>query len=130
MRYMTDREFRKELSKIKKENEQKRLQQELRNERHKLDEPKRRMPTSKKIAWACIYLVMEIVLFSEFMMWRTGDLSSLYVLIGLVATLCPIIIKFYSKSQAENTKGGIVYDAAFAPADGDIELESEAGEDD
>lgn len=88
------------------------------------------MPTSKKIAWACIYLVMEIVLFSEFMMWRTGDLSSLYVLIGLVATLCPIIIKFYSKSQAENTKGGIVYDAAFAPADGDIGLESEAGEDD
>lgn len=126
---MTNREFQRELEKIKKDNEQKELLRELRSERHRLDEPKKKIPTSKKIVWSCILLVLEIVLFSEFMMWHTGDLSSLYVLIGLVATLAPIIVKFYSKSQAENTKGGIVYDAAFAPADEDLDLESEADED-
>lgn len=58
MRYMTDREFRRELTKIKKDNEQKKLLRELRSERHKLDEPKKPIPTSKKIVWACIFLVI------------------------------------------------------------------------
>ena len=35
------------------------------------------------------------------------------VLIGIPATLIPIIWGYYSKAKAENTQGGITYDMAM-----------------
>lgn len=61
-----------------------------------------------------ILLCVQIVVFCEYAMMTLYDASSLYVLIGIPAALAPIIWGYYSKSKAENTVGGIVYDTAMA----------------
>ncbi len=46
----------------------------------------------------------------------TGSLPYLTTLIGaLQASTAVILSAYYGKSKAENTRGGIVYDAAFIP---------------
>ena len=37
----------------------------------------------------------------------------MYALIGIPATIIPIVLGYYSKSKAENTAGGITYDMAM-----------------
>ena len=49
-------------------------------------------------------------------MEKTGDLSALYVLIGVPVSLVPICLGYYWKSCQENTSGGIVYDTAMKNA--------------
>lgn len=44
---------------------------------------------------------------------KYGDLSAMYALIGIPATIIPIVLGYYSKSKAENTAGGITYDMAM-----------------
>lgn len=44
---------------------------------------------------------------------RLCDLSQAYALLGIVASLAPVIFGYYSKSKAENTEGGIVYETAM-----------------
>lgn len=61
-----------------------------------------------------ILLCVQIVAFCEYAMMTLCDTSALYVLIGIPAALAPIIWGYYSKSKAENTAGGIVYDTAMA----------------
>lgn len=44
---------------------------------------------------------------------RLCDLSQAYALLGIVASLAPVIFGYYSKSKAENTEGGIVYETVM-----------------
>lgn len=60
-----------------------------------------------------ILICVEIVLFCEYMMVKTNDLTSMYVLIGIPAAMTPTIWGYYSKSKAENTQGGITYELAM-----------------
>jgi hypothetical protein len=54
-------------------------------------------------------IMFEIVIFAQIIMWHFGDFSSLYVLIGIPATMVLPLFEFFKKSRAENTAGGIVY---------------------
>jgi len=74
---------------------------------------KKKITTSKVILFVMIILCIQIVVFCELMMDKYGDLSAMYALIGVPATLVPVIWQFYSKSKAENTKDGIIYDMAM-----------------
>ena len=62
---------------------------------------------------AMILMCLEIVVFSEVAMIYLSDLSSLYALIGIVASLAVAIWAYSEKSAKENTKGGIIYDLAM-----------------
>ena len=59
-----------------------------------------------------IYYLIEII-------WRGYShvsmfiLAGVYALLGIVASLAPVIFGYYSKSKAENTEGGIVYETAM-----------------
>lgn len=98
---------------------------------------KRKIPsTSKVVLFSLIVLCIEIVLFCEWAMITLNDASSLYVLIGIPAALSPVIWGYYSKSKAENTNGGIVFEAAMErlrageenrenPVDSDVESPSD-----
>ena len=78
---------------------------------------KNKLPsTSKLILWGSVLLCLQIILFCEYMMIYTGDTSSMYVLIGIQATLVPIILGYYNKSKSENMVGGITYDMAMLNA--------------
>ena len=74
---------------------------------------KKRFTTSKMILAAMIGLIFIICFFAMFEMHRLNDLSQLYALIGIVATLAPVIWAYYSKAKAENTEGGITYTTAL-----------------
>lgn len=68
---------------------------------------------SKTVLFSMILLCAQIVFFSEYAMLKLGDMSALYALIGIPLAITPTIWAYYSKSKAENTVGGIVYDSAI-----------------
>lgn len=83
----------------------------------------------KKPAWckvimvAMVIICLEIIIYTEVVMWTRGDLSALYALVGVAASLAAAIWAYCEKSKAENTKGGIVYDAALKQNDGGNDAE-------
>lgn len=114
MRGISEKEYNLRMKQIQRENEAKELARKLKEEKRK-GKPKRKLPsTSKLILLGMILLCVQIVIFCEYAMMTLYDASSLYVLIGIPAALAPIIWGYYSKSKAENTVGGIVYDTAMA----------------
>lgn len=75
--------------------------------------------TFKRPAWSKVMLVfmvlicLEIIIYAEVVMWTHYDLSALYALVGVAASLAAAIWAYCEKSKAENTKGGIIYDTAM-----------------
>ena len=114
MPYLSEEKFESRLQKIQMNNLSKERKQKLREEKIKY-KPKFKLPsTSKLILLGAILLCLQIVLFCEYVMITLGDTSAMYVLIGIPATLIPVIWGYYSKSKAENTSGGIIYETTMA----------------
>lgn len=114
MRGISEKEYDYRMRQIKRENMAKERARKLKDEKKK-GRVKHRLPsTSKLILLGMIALCVQIVIFCEYAMMTLYDASSLYVLIGIPAALAPIIWGYYSKSKAENTEGGIIYDMAMA----------------
>ena len=106
------------------------LKEEYRQQEEDAKQKKRKkIPYSKIVMGLLFVLAIQIVAFSEIMMYRTENLSALYALIGISASLTAGYFGYLSHSKAENTKGGIVYDSAMAEMG--MQEESEySGEDD
>ena len=68
---------------------------------------------SKMMILAVIIICVEILVYAEWAMLHLGDISAIYVLIGIPASLAPSLMAYFKKSQAENTKDGIIYDLAM-----------------
>lgn len=77
---------------------------------------KQRKSFGKIIMIAMILICLEIVIYAEIAMIYLADLSALYALIGIVASLAVAIWAYCEKSGKENTKGGITYDLALKNA--------------
>lgn len=117
MKRMSDRQFRSELKSVQIKNEYIRKNNELKKEREKY---KRhiKFPSTSKIALFCIIIIcLEIIFFVEFATIRLNDINALYALVAVPVTLTPTIWAYYSKSKAENTEGGIVYEASLREYD-------------
>lgn len=114
MRYISEKEFNFRMKEIQKENQSNERARKLKDEKRKGKQKHKLPSTSKLILLGMILLCVQIVIFCEYAMMTLYDASSLYVLIGIPAALAPIIWGYYSKSKAENTVGGIVYDTAMA----------------
>lgn len=114
MNYISEREFDSKMKQIKTENISKQRRALLKEEKRKY-EAKHKLPSaSKLVLLGVILLCIQIVFFCEYAMLKLGDASSMYVLIGIPVALTPIIWGYYSKSKAENTSGGIVFETAMA----------------
>lgn len=120
---LTQEEFEKKLVEIQEKNKQKEYRRLLREERKK-SRAKFKLPsTSKLILLVAFLLCLEIIIFCEYMMIKTGDLSSLYSMIGVASALIPLCLGYYFKSKAENTAGGITYDMAMLEANQNLNYE-------
>lgn len=98
------------LKKIRQRNRYLEQKQKLKDERNKY---KKKLPsTSKLILTGVLLLCFQIVLFCEYAMIKTNDLSSLYVLIGIPAALAPTVISYMIKSRDENISkySGLVFE--------------------
>lgn len=111
--HLTEEEYNIRLKKLKEKNASKELKLKLKAEKRKYKTKFKLPSTSKLILLGVILLCLQIVIFCEYTMISTGDTSAMYVLIGIPATLIPIVWGYYSKAKAENTVGGIVYETAM-----------------
>lgn len=128
MRYISEKEYNAEMLRIKYENESKARLRKLRVEKAKGRQKKsRNIPTSKLVLWAMVILVFGIAIWFMYESHRLCDLSQAYALLGIVASLAPVIFGYYSKSRAENTEGGIVYETAMKEHEAIINSESGKG---
>ena len=128
MRYISEKEYNAEMLRIKHENESKARLRKLRTEKAKGRQKKsRNIPTSKLVLWAMVILVFGIAIWFMYESHRLCDLSQAYALLGIVASLAPVIFGYYSKSRAENTEGGIVYETAMKEQESIINSESGKG---
>lgn len=84
---------------------------------------KKKFTTSKIALWCVILICIQIIIFAEYAMLITEDLSSMYVLIGIPAALAPTMLGYLSKSKAENSVGGITYDMAMREYESDTFVE-------
>lgn len=63
----------------------------------------KKFPTTSKIFIALlIFICLQIVIFAEWAMIQTNDLSSMYVLVGIPAAVSPSLISYMIKSRDEN----------------------------
>lgn len=109
---MTSREYELELKKIKEKNQQIKMKQNLKAAKvSRFNIPK--ISTSKLILVAVLLLNLQIIYFVEKAIMTYGDLSALYALIAIPATLIPTVWAYFSKAKAENCAGGITYDSAM-----------------
>lgn len=128
MRYISEKEYNAEMLRIKHENESKARLRKLRAEKAKGRQKKsRNIPTSKLVLWAMVILVFGIAIWFMYKSHRLCDLSQAYALLGIVASPAPVIFGYYSKSRAENTEGGIVYETAMKEQEAIINSESGKG---
>lgn len=126
MRYISEKEYNAEMMRIKHENESKARLRKLKAERAKGRQKKSRsISNSKLVLWAMVILVFCIAIWFMYESHRLCDLSQAYALLGIVASLAPVIFGYYSKSKAENTEGGIVYETAMKEQE--ITSNSESG---
>ena len=101
-----------ELKKIKAKNRQIEMKRNLKAAKvSRFNIPK--ISTSKLILVAVLLLNLQIIYFVEKAIMTYGDLSALYALIAIPATLIPTVWAYFSKAKAENCAGGITYDSAM-----------------
>lgn len=113
MSYISERQYASEMKAIQQMNASREREIKLEKERNKYRFKFKMPSTSKIILFASILMCLQIIFFCENIMMELGDTSALYVLIGIPATMVPIIWAYYAKSKAENTAGGIVYETAM-----------------
>ena len=109
--------YNRKLAKIQKKNTYLKQKYKLLSEQNEYKTKAKAPSTSKLILWTVVLICVEIVLFSEFAMLKTGDTSALYALIGVPATLVPAVLGYYQK---ENCIGGLVYETTVNSG-GDLE---------
>jgi cation transport ATPase len=101
---MTEKQYRQELEKVKRENTQRQFKQSLRDEKAKYKR-KFKIETSKLIAFYLFALLNAIVVYAMVAMWKFADLSYLGVLITDIAAQILIYgiycLKAYKAKKSE-----------------------------
>lgn len=111
---MTKNQYDSKLAKLQKRNESIERRRRLREERMRYW-PKFVLPSTSKIVLIVSALFcVEILIFCQYMIVKTGDTNALYAMVGALVSFVPVIIGYMVKSTKENTSGGIVYETAMA----------------
>ena len=114
---MSDRQKKDELLKAQEYAEKQKFKLELKKIKHRYDEKKKPLSTSKLIA-AYLFVILNVVLiFAMAAMWHFQDLSSLGILITDIAAQILTYFIYARKSLAENSANGIVYELAMREKD-------------
>ena len=122
---MTQREYQKKIQIERHKNQQAKMRQNIRNIRSKRKKPHKLNLSYSKFVLLGMIMCFQIVLFCEYAIITLADASAMYALIGIPVALAPIIWGYYSKSKAENTSGGIVYDMAMRNVEDNSEEDSD-----
>ena len=104
MKYLTEKEFEKEMTQIQWKKRQYEMKKELREAKRRF--PKLKKPrTSKMVLWTVIILCVQILWFTEHMATITGDTSFMYALVAIPASLIPTVLSHMKNSRVEHQMG-------------------------
>ena len=104
MKYLTEKEFEKEMAQIQQKKRQFEMKKELREAKRRF--PKLKKPrTSKMVLWTVIALCIQILWFTEHMATTTGDTSFMYALVAIPASLIPTVLSYMKNSRVEHQMG-------------------------
>lgn len=114
MAYMTKNQYDSKLAKLQKRNESIERKRRLREERMKYW-PRFVLPsTSKIVLIVSAILCLEVLIFCQYMIVKTGDTNALYAMVGSLFTFMGIVLGYMVKSTKENTRHGITFETAMA----------------
>ena len=109
---MTEKRYKylkSKITEVKESNERKRI---LLQELGKALSIKR--PSESKLALRLVFFyVFESTLFCQYMIFKTGDTSSLSTIFANAFVLIATVLGYYHKSSKQNTVGGITYETAM-----------------
>lgn len=103
MKYLTEKEFEKEMAQINWKKRQYEMRKELREAKRRFKFKKPR--TSKMVLWTVIALCIQILWFTEHMATTTGDTSFMYALVAIPASLIPTVLSYMKNSRVEHQMG-------------------------
>lgn len=106
-------EHKKRMAKIKRQNTEAKYRAEEETEKKKYKPTKKKIATSKIVLAVMFAVCIEIIIYSQWAMYRLGDLTALITLLGIPACMTTALVSYYHKSGKENTSGGIVYETAM-----------------
>lgn len=114
MKYMSDVEFEEKLKKVQERNLSIERKKAIRAEQTKYW-PKFKKPSTSKIALVVASLLcIEIVLYCQHIILITGDTSALTTMLGVVSAGASVLIGYFIKSKAENSRNGITFEMAMS----------------
>lgn len=111
---MTKSQFDSELEKAKRRNETIEYKRQLREERMKYWPKFKKPPTSKLALWAGFLLMLEVIIFCQYMAIRLYDPSPLVASVGAIGGWMTMFFSYNKKSTVENSRDGIVFETAMA----------------
>lgn len=114
MIYMSDAKFQAKMRKEKERNASRERKRQLREERMKYF-PKFNKPSTGKLAlWAGFLLMLEIIIFCQYLAITTNDTTPLIGVIGGIGGWMSMFFSYNKKSTTENSRDGIIFETAMA----------------
>lgn len=111
---MTKSQFDSRLEKAKRRNETIEYKRRLREERMKYWPRFNKPPTSKIALWAGFLLMLEVIIFCQYMAFKLYDPSPLIAIVGAIGGWMTMFFSYNKKSTVENSRDGIVFETAMA----------------
>ena len=113
MIYMTKSQYDSKLAKLQKRNESIERKRKLREERMKYF-PKFNMPPTSKIAlWAGFLLMLEVIIFCQYLAIKNCDSTPLVGVVGGIGGWMSMFFSYNKKSTVENSRNGIIFETAM-----------------
>lgn len=119
-------EHKKRMAKIKRQNTEAKYRAEEEAERQKF-KPKKKIETSKIVVAVIFMVCIEIIVYSQWVMYRLADLTALITLLGIPACMTTAAVAYLNKSAKQNTKNGITYELAMLEKQHELEDEEAVG---
>lgn len=114
MIYMSDAKFQAQMRKEKERNASRERKRQLREERMKYFPRFKKPPTSKLALWAGFLLMLEIIIFCQYLAITTNDTTPLVGVVGGIGGWMSMFFSYNKKSTTENSRDGIIFETAMA----------------
>jgi hypothetical protein len=111
-----EQRHKRKMEKIAKKAKLYQYRNEEKKELEKFKPKREKIAVSKIVLTIALIIGAEIIAFTEFVMYKSQNFSSLYSLIGIptaILGMMGMILGYFNKSAKENTKGGVIYEQAM-----------------
>lgn len=113
MIYMSDAKFQAQMKKERERNLSRERKRLLREERMKYFPRFNKPPTSKIALWAGFLLMLEIIIYCQYLAIKTYDTAPLVGVIAGIGGWMSMFFSYNKKSTKENSKDGIIFETAM-----------------